>query len=44
MSWVCMTELFRCVLAICMVGYYIVMVHMEYQTYVVFIMFTNFLN
>ncbi|XP_050581915.1 odorant receptor 46a-like isoform X2 [Bombus affinis] len=24
MSWVCMTELFRCVLAICMVGYYIV--------------------
>ncbi|XP_043593267.1 putative odorant receptor 92a isoform X1 [Bombus pyrosoma] len=25
MSWVCMTELFRCVLAICMVGYYIVM-------------------
>ncbi|XP_043596645.1 uncharacterized protein LOC122573816 [Bombus pyrosoma] len=25
MSWVCMIELFRCVLAICMVGYYIVM-------------------
>ncbi|XP_068972156.1 odorant receptor 4-like [Bombus flavifrons] len=26
MSWVCMIELFRCVLAICMVGYYIVTV------------------
>ncbi|XP_071862753.1 uncharacterized protein [Bombus fervidus] len=42
MSWVCMIELFRCVLAICMVGYYIVKVHMEHQTYVVFIMLTNF--
>ncbi|CAD1473670.1 unnamed protein product [Heterotrigona itama] len=25
MSWVCMTELFRCILAICMVGYFIIM-------------------
>ena len=27
MSWVCMTELFRCILAISMVGYFVIMVH-----------------
>ncbi|XP_043517208.1 uncharacterized protein LOC122532481 [Frieseomelitta varia] len=31
MSWVCMTELFRCILAICMVGYFIIMEWSEHD-------------